>query len=126
MATPVPVVSMMYCLVSTPPNTLCMFKPAFSAMSVNQAIREDWAGACALDCWARAEVGQTTAALASSSRRQRRRGYGAGDIVPPTMEADRGGGQVEPRQSESGSQMSWELTRRAAFLISFFPAKPAR
>src|ERR1700693_4291744 len=37
MATPVPVVSMMYFLVSTPPNTFTAVSPAFSAMSLKFA-----------------------------------------------------------------------------------------
>src|SRR5215469_4773231 len=38
MATPVPVVSMMYFLVSTPPNTVTAVNPAFSAISTKFAI----------------------------------------------------------------------------------------
>src|SRR2546426_1072196 len=38
MATPVPVVSMMYFFVFTPPKTFFMCSPAFSAMSTNCAI----------------------------------------------------------------------------------------
>src|SRR5258707_10085609 len=45
MATPVPVVSMMYFLVVTPPKTLRMVSPAFAAMSVNQAMGFPLAGA---------------------------------------------------------------------------------
>src|SRR5271157_6416448 len=37
MATPVPVVSMMYFLLSTPPKTFFMVSPAFSAMSTKLA-----------------------------------------------------------------------------------------
>jgi len=46
MATPVPVVSMMYFLVSRPPKTLVAVSPAFSAMSVKCAsggLELDWA-----------------------------------------------------------------------------------
>jgi len=38
MATPVPVVSMMYFLVSTPPNMFTAVSPAFSAMSMKFAM----------------------------------------------------------------------------------------
>src|SRR6266851_1255443 len=39
MATPVPVVSIMYFLVSLPPKMFSIVSPAFSAMSVKSAIR---------------------------------------------------------------------------------------
>src|SRR5215467_10795270 len=48
MVTPVPVVSMMYFLVSTPPKTFFIVRPAFSAMSTKLAadLGDEIAAAC--------------------------------------------------------------------------------
>src|SRR5437763_16980606 len=51
MATPVPVVSMLYFLVSSPPKTVVAVRPAFWAMSVKCAT-----GADGLAAWAHKEV----------------------------------------------------------------------
>src|SRR5437667_1695739 len=48
MATPVPVVSIIYFLVSTPPNTVVIVMPACSAMSRKSANREVGFSACVL------------------------------------------------------------------------------
>src|SRR5579862_4906851 len=81
-----------------------MVNPAFSAMSVNQAMRGGWGVACALAFSAIAPGGQHMAPLASRSRRPRRREYRAGDIVPPTMGADRAAGQARGQ--------AWKVCRK--------------
>src|SRR6266436_3665237 len=65
MATPVPVVSMMYFLVSTPPKTFIMVRPASFAMSVKYA-----RGFGDLEFWLPEPRVATTSETASRTSRQ--------------------------------------------------------
>ena len=65
MATPVPVVSMMYFLVSMPPKISCIVRPDFSATSVKLAI--SLAGG-AFVCWEKPEMTDADRIKAQASR----------------------------------------------------------
>src|SRR5436305_2860228 len=76
MATPVPVVSMMYFLVVTPPKTLVMVRPAFAAMSVKKAMGFSLLGAAVCDDWRPDGVWKGSEAASSAGSRLDRKAAG--------------------------------------------------
>src|SRR5579863_6163703 len=76
MATPVPVVSMMYFLVSTPPKMFCAVRPAFAAMSTKVAMGAG--GGAGFDGCAQSEAASSRDAQA---RARRNRVFGDGEEI---------------------------------------------